>query len=863
MGEVYRARDARLDRQVAIKILPVVVANDPERRARFEREARALAALNHPNIAQIYGAEEIGDTIAIVMELVEGEDLATRIARGPMPWPHVQPIARQLADALDAAHERGIVHRDLKPANIRLTSDDTVKVLDFGLAKAISGTDALQQDPGLSPTVTSPPTRLGTIIGSPAYMSPEQAKGKTVDKRTDIWAFGCVLFEMLTGLSPFASETAAESLGLVVMKDPDWGALPSSVPPRSVELIRHCLVKDPRHRLRDIGDAAFALAQPETRESPIPAVPAAQRRRGGLIVGGAVILAAVAAALAWWLKPSAAVPLRRLELPSSLAASGSVAVSPDGTRLAYFADGRIFVRDLRTGTAHDVGDAPPTSDRIFWSPDSRTIGYAAQGTLRTMPADGGPLFTVCRIAGAGRIMGAAWRSDGTIVFSAWRENLYAVSASGGTPNVLLTLDPATEIDFHDVSPAPGGDLIVAVHLRREDAIRFDLLAGKERRLFVEEPTARDFRYVAPGGLMFRRIGDNQGLWWLPYSSSTPQIANAVLIEAGATSYTASAEGTLIVRSEVPPVSTLAWVAWQGSSTTTTSIPGKPIPDLQPVFSLSPQGDRVAYVAGQRPAAAFIRDLATGTDARLSPDSPSLQVTATDQLLTYPSWFPGGDRVLLTAGPVESSKLVAHRANGGGEPVPLGPGMWGRASPDGKWLAWLEDNRGQGRLHYAPLTADGRIGEPRRTFEGLDKLDIRAFDLSPDSRLITFSVRDSTGQLNVNLAEFPRGAGRWQVTTGGGTSPRFSRDGRELLFLTGARTAAGRREGALMTLPLIDGPPLKLGVPRVLLSGDATPAAFDTARDGRLLAARRVETTEKATGTWIQNWPAFIAAPRPR
>ena len=282
MGEEHRARDIKLDRQVAIKILPPVFADDPDRRPRFEREARTLASLNHPNIAQIYGVQETEGNVAIVMELVEGEDLAARVARGPLTWSDAQPIARQIAEALDAAHERGIVHRDLKPANIRITPDETVKILDFGLAKALAG-EAPAQDPALSPTITRLPrgyagTEMGVILGTAAYMAPEQAKGKPVDKRADIWAFGVVLFELLTGRSPFAAESAVESLGLVVTKEVDWNAIPASVPLHIVELIKRCLVKDPKGRLRDIGDAIPVLMQAGDASDSRVAKPAGSRR---------------------------------------------------------------------------------------------------------------------------------------------------------------------------------------------------------------------------------------------------------------------------------------------------------------------------------------------------------------------------------------------------------------------------------------------------------------------------------------------------------------------------------------------------------------------------------------------------------
>ena len=514
MGEVYRARDLRLDRDVAIKVLPKTFAADPERRVRFDREARVLASLNHPNIAQIYGAEETAGSVAIVMELVEGEDLAARLARGPLPWTEARPLARQIAEALDAAHERGIVHRDLKPANIRITRDDTVKVLDFGLAKA-AAPESVMPDPDLSPTFTSPATHLGTIVGTAAYMAPEQAKGKAVDKRADIWAFGVVLFEMLTGRSPFASESAVESLGLVLTKDPDWSALPPSLPVRIAQLLKRCLVKDPRERLRDIGDALHILnaADDAVHEGSFERAPR-RRARAVLMTATAVALAAGAAAAAWILKPSALVPLRRLELPGPIAGANDMAISPDGARIAYLSQGRLFVRRLDETEPRDMGTVHVTTDQLVWSPDSRTVGFYAEGTIRTIPADGGPVFTVTRVPGAGRINGIVWHPDGSIIFSAWRDNLYRVPASGGTPEVLLGVDTANEVDFHEIALAPRGRLLVGVHPRTDNVARLELAevgGGTPRLVLTDDPAVRGFRYSA-GLLLFRRIGSNEGVW---------------------------------------------------------------------------------------------------------------------------------------------------------------------------------------------------------------------------------------------------------------------------------------------------------------------------------------------------------------
>ena len=494
MGEVYRARDAKLERDVAIKILPRDFAKDPERRTRFEREARTLASLNHPNIAHIYGVQEAEGNVAIVMELVEGEDLAARIARGPLSWTDARPIARQIAEALDTAHDRAIVHRDLKPANVRITLDETVKILDFGLAKAVGAGDTPAHDAALSPTITSPSTRAGTILGTAAYMAPEQAKGKPVDKRADIWAFGVVLFEMLTGRSPFAADSAVESLGLLVMKDPDWSALHPSVPPHIVELMKRCLVKDPKGRLRDIGDAIPVLLQPENA-APDPRLVKPARTGRAVLVASAIglALAAAAAAIAWSVKPAVSVPLRRIDLHDAVASSRSIAISPDGTRYAYVQEGRLHVRDLAETESRELAAAQPTVDFLFWSPDSQTLGFYAEATIRTVPASGGPVLTVCKVPVSGRLTSILWHPDGRIIFAVWRDSLYAVPSSGGTPGVLLAVNAQTEIDFHETTLLPDGRLVAGVHRR----------AGRRRTCRVDRSSCRqedgpDRRWVGAG-----------------------------------------------------------------------------------------------------------------------------------------------------------------------------------------------------------------------------------------------------------------------------------------------------------------------------------------------------------------------------
>ena len=638
MGEVHRARDTRLDREVAIKLLPRTFGEDPDRRVRFDREAKVLASLNHPNIAQVYGVEEIERSLAIVMELVPGEDLNARIRRGPLPWLEARPIARQLAVGLDAAHERGIIHRDLKPANVRLTPDDTVKILDFGLAKAFLP-DGNAQDPALSPTFTSPATDLGVILGTAPYMAPEQAKGRPVDKRADIWAFGVVVYEMLTATSPFAADSVIESLGLAVTRDPDWTAIPATVPERVVELLKRCLAKDPRLRLRDIGDAIHIFDE-RAPGPPVEHVTASVRRRSPALrtIVIVAIAAAAAAALAWTFKPSSSLPLRRFELPERVAQYSTPAISPDGRYLAYVADGRVLVRTLDEDDARELTPQHPTTGMLAWSPDSRSLAYVSEGSIRTVPVSGGAVFTVATIPGSRRVNDLLWRADGSILLAVWSDGLYRVNASGGTPELALKIDSATEVDFHELSVAPEDRLVIGVHQRATNLLRSELVrlgTSAERLVLLEDATVRDLRYAWPGRVLFLRLGANRGLWSMPFDDHRLDLASATLVAARATSFSASGEGTLIARSDRGSKSRLEWLGRDG---TTTSIPGSPIVDLVGSIAPTPEGDRVAYVAGRTAPSLFVRDLTTGADRRLTAEG-SAQDLEVGSLVKNPGWPP--------------------------------------------------------------------------------------------------------------------------------------------------------------------------------------------------------------------------------
>ncbi len=453
MGEVYRARDSKLQRQVALKVLPELFASDPDRRGRFEREAQLLAAFNHPHIAQIYGTVDTNNGAgAIVMELVDGATLSDRIAQGPLPLDEAVGVAAQIVDALDAAHLRGIVHRDLKPANIKLTTEGSVKVLDFGLAKTIGldANDGANADAMNSPTFTSPGTAIGLILGTAAYMAPEQARGKRVDKRADIWAFGCILFEMLAGRRLFDGTDVSDVLAAVLRADIDWAALPNT-PPSIRRLLARCLDRDPNKRLRDIGDARFELEAalhepPDQRAQPLSS-------RGRVIAAGVALIALTAVATGvsvWRLKPDPAVPLRKYDVLSDvrleLAETTTLSLSPNGSHISYVTAGHLWVRDLDQIKPRDLGSAE-TAYLTAWSPDSASIAYVSEdGVIRRVPVGGGTPVTVCTVPDSKRLIGLRW-SEEDLILAVWRSSLYRVDARGGSPKQWAPIDPKSEIVF--------------------------------------------------------------------------------------------------------------------------------------------------------------------------------------------------------------------------------------------------------------------------------------------------------------------------------------------------------------------------------------------------------------------------------
>ena len=576
MGQVYRATDAKLKRQVAIKVLPPSVAVDTDRLARFQREAEVLASLNHPNIAAIYGLEERGGMTALVMELVEGDDLSQRIAHGALPLDEALPIAKQIAEALEAAHDQGIIHRDLKPANIKVRGDGAVKVLDFGLAKAMAPAGASAVNAANSPTLTGHGTALGMILGTAAYMAPEQAKGKAVDKRADIWAFGVVLYEMLAGRAAFAGETVTDIIAAVVTRDADWTALPAATPASIRRLLARCLEKDPKRRLRDIGDVRFEIDETiargfsDARSAELVSSPV---RPAGVPLGGklawtavgAALCAAVAAALTWsgaWprMPPSESHPLRVSIVHTEGSEVAAPAISPDGRRVAYRArrgDGMplLWVRDLASDESQAL---PGTEDAAlpFWSPDSRDLGFFAGGALKRVAAAGGPVRLVTDSIGPWTGYGGSWAVGGTIAVSG-QGGLFGVPAEGGVMTALTKLPSGDWAHFWPSFLPDGRRFLFTAKLwtRTAEASDQGIYLGSLDSPTIERllPDLSSAVYAAPGYLVFVREGT---LTAAPFDLAAGRVTGAPIAIGGAVAMdaqfyfagiSASADGTLAVR----------------------------------------------------------------------------------------------------------------------------------------------------------------------------------------------------------------------------------------------------------------------------------------------------------------------------
>ncbi len=663
MGVVYLARDTKLDRDVALKVLPETLARDTERIARFHREAKVLASLNHPNIGAIYGFEESDGECCLVLEYVEGETLAARLERGPLPTEDALDVARQMAEALEAAHEKGVIHRDLKPANVMLRSDGTVKVLDFGLAKALaedSSTSTLAD----SPTITANYTRPGVVLGTAAYMSPEQARGKQLDKRTDIWSFGVVLFECLSGRRPFEGETTSDLVAQILEREPEWTLLPAETPPLTQVLLRRCLAKDKKRRLREIGDASIDIesALDDSTSAGLPFAPTIKepRRRVGLVVAGALLVGLAIGALgAWSLWPDTRRPVRRLEIGvENLSGLFTASVSPAGTHLAFVQRDELWVRDLSSFDAQKIPGTMGAS-LPFWSPDGRWIGFMVQNRIQKVALSGGGVVTVCQTESEFSFGGGAgWTDDGRIIFATGESGLFEVSATGGTAKVWLKVDDATENGFLSAAILPNGNGALFCVQPSNDNWYIGASDGT-KRVVVSRMKGASLNgpiYSPSGHVLFNRHGDNGGLWAVAFDAERLQVTgDPFLVDAQGGRASVSLDGDLAyVRSTGRSGHQLAWLSLDGGVEALGDAHG-----LMLFPALSPDESKVA-LSGYSEAEldVWIHDLEDGSRRRLTSD-PSREMVG--------GWSPDGSliSVVSLSGHVVVTRMISVE---GGEQI---------------------------------------------------------------------------------------------------------------------------------------------------------------------------------------------------
>lgn len=867
MGEVYRANDSQLKRNVAIKVLPQLLARDRERMARFQREAQVLAALNHPHVGAIYGLEEFEGNQALILELVEGETLADWMKGGPMPQEKMLPIALQIAEALECAHDKGVIHRDLKPANVKITPDGNVKVLDFGLAKALEG-EKLENHGAMlsqSPTITGAMTDANVILGTAAYMSPEQARGLAVDKRADIWAFGVLLFEMLTGRPKFAGDTISDTIAAVLMRDIDWDALPGDTPSRIHRLLRRCLERDPQSRLRDIGDARIAIAKTlaEKPEERVRVSAAATGRPGGrhfaLFALGAVLAACLAGFAAWTVKPGAPEPpLRKFDIPledvdPNLSTGTTFEISPDGSRIAYVSDDRLWIRDLDRVEARLL-EGTENAMKPFWSPDGEWVGYGAGEKMWKIRRTGGTPTLLCELEdGFSPAAGGAWGEEGRIVFCTGDAGLLGVSAQGGDPVSVLEPDSEVEIDFHNVSPLPGGRGYLYVVHRKEGYDTIELLADGERRVIIQlEGQELDNPNYAPSGhITYHREPNNAGIWALPFSLSSLEVTGEPFLAVPEGDLpSVSADGSMIyVKGFVARNTQLILADRNGKQTAKIGAPG----DMHPFVALSPDGVRIAVgLKESEHRDIWIHDTARGTITRLTfDDDPDL----------YPTWSPDGNRVYYMNGPSGSLfELNSRAADGTGSKIALGKGGWHSISPDGTYLLFGRENAETSwNIWYMPINGDGTAAGDSVLFLATPAVEYWP-QLSPDGKYLAY-LSDESGREETYIKQFPGGEGKWQVSVAGGHWPRWSAAGDEIFFAI---------DNDIMTVPVDTKAGLILGAPEILFTREESgfqlpfnwPDGFDVSADGQTFVFLKNADGEEAAGvtgiTFVENWYAEFA-----
>jgi len=852
MGEVYRARDTKLERDVAIKVLPDDVVHSPDQLSRFEREAQLLASLNHPNIATVHGLEEANGLRYLVMELVPGETLAEILQRGPIPVDDVVALTRQLIDGLEAAHENGVVHRDLKPANIKVTPDGVVRILDFGLAKAVEPEGAAPES-SLSPTITRDGTQAGVILGTASYMSPEQARGKPVDKRSDIFSFGSVLFEMLAGKQAFDGEMVSDILAAVIKLEPDWTQLAGS---RLDTLVRRCLEKDPRRRLRDIGDARAEL------EDRLETEPAPPRRNNGLAWIGAAagVVAGVAATLVFVgsTSPPTGDEVTRFSivLPPSETTRGlampNFALSPDGTTLVLETVRGLFVRhmdreefEFLPGTAESQG--------AFFSPDGDRIGFIADGELKTVSLGGGPMGAIFP-ARIGDFYGSDWSTDGTIIFADYESGIWRVSEDGGEPELLVksegmrirypSLVGERKVVFTDIgtSRSPDGFEIVAASLE----------TGERHKLGLRGTQPR---YLQSGHLVFVDQNELKAVSFdvttMTATGDPESFATGLTVSGGrqAALFDVSDSGTLAYL-DLEPRRVLDWVDRTGTTLSTIGHE-RQYRDVR----FSPDGQTVAIMDAEPGVDIWVYDGARDTFSRIS-SSPAFD--------EVPAWSPDGRFVTYTSSRDSRGRILHRRAADGSGPEEA---LWetphhahiGSWTSDGSTLI-LAETRQEGWDIFA-LNA---IGEPRPEDLVAGPFNERNPRLDPTGRWLAYES-DESGEYQVYVTTFPEPGARHLISSSGGVQPVWSADGSELFYRGPVNVWAAEIAGGAS---FSAGRPVALFPNRFERSGDHV--TYDVHPDGRFLFVARPQADDddpyeglyrfRIVRNWVTELEARLPAP---
>ena len=861
MGEVYQAHDTKLGRNVAIKLLPETFAHDAGRLARFQREAKMLAALNHSNIATIYGLEQSNGTNYLVMELIAGETLSDRIKReGALPVEEALTIAKQIAEALEAAHEKGIIHRDLKPANVKVTPEGKVKVLDFGLAKAFAGEES-GSDPSNSPTLSMAATMHGVILGTAAYMSPEQARGKGLDKRTDIWAFGCVLYELLAGQRVFQGEDVTDILAAVVRAEPEWNRLPPSTPRKIRDLLQRCLQKDKVQRMQSAGDARIEIQEALT--SPAPVAPTAG---GASFAGGwrkiaafglaAIALLAIGGVAVWNLKPTpaSAKPVTRtvINLPpgDQLATPDfpAIALSPDGTQLAYVAihsgTRQIFLRALDSLEARPLAGTEG-ANTPFFSPDAQSLGFFAGGKLRKISVNGGEPVALAGVTGP---RGASWSNIGAIAFSPnIGSSIQMVSDAGGSWRALSRLDKG-EAGHNWPEFLSGGQAMLFTTFGPNPHIAVQSLRSGERRNLISVGSSP--HYAVSGHLIYAQGGT---LMAAPFDPQRLQITGgAVPVVEGVLQTMMPDGGSTYSQYSISTTGTLAYIpggaqmvgerlVWVSRNGTEQALAAPPRAYAYP--RVSPDGRRIAVsIAEEDNIQLWLYDLARDTLTKQTFDGNVNQV---------PVWTPDGKRIAFLSNKEGQMSTFWELADGSGGLEPLTTGEYNRAprsfSPDGQLLAYIEINPTTGYDIWVLRLSDRKAQPFLRT-----PFNESVPSFSPDGHWLAY-ISDESGRFEVYVQPYPGPGGKYQISTEGGTEPVWNPKGGEIFYRSGDK---------MMAVDVSTQGTFTAGKPRMLFQGpymltQITFPYYDVSPDGqRFLMIKpgvQTSTSSLAQIVVVQNW----------